>query len=134
MEGSLALNGASSVFVQGNYAYVAANTDDGLQVIELGENALYGLELGALETSSLQVDNHAQFNNYVDVKGGLGVGASANIAGSLSVGKQLIDSSGNAGTAGQVLSSTSTSTQWMDALSSIPSSYWRGSIDRYGRL
>ena len=62
----------------------------------------------------MQVDNHAQFNNYVDVKGGLGVVASANIAGSLSVGKQLIDSSGNAGTAGQVLSSTSTSTQWID--------------------
>ena len=103
-----------------------------LQVIELGGNTLYGLELGTLETSSLQVDNHAQFNNYVDVKGGLAVGASANIAGSLSVGKQLIDSSGNAGTAGQVLSSTSTSTQWVDAcFIKYPKSYWRGSIDRW---
>jgi len=41
------------------------------------------LETGALKTSSIQVDNHAQFNNYLDVKGGLSVGSSVNIDGSL---------------------------------------------------
>ena len=83
--GALELNGASSVFVQGNYAYVAGSLDDGFQVIELGQNSVYGLEVGALETSGLQADNHAQFNNYVDVKGGLSVGRSARIEGNVAV-------------------------------------------------
>ena len=64
---------ALSVFVQGNYAYVASLSDNGLQAIELGQNSLSNLEVGALEASGLPVDNHAQFNNYVDVKGGLSV-------------------------------------------------------------
>ena len=54
-------------------------------MVELGTNELYGLDVGALKTASLQVDNHAQFNNYVDVKGGLSVGASAKIDGKLSI-------------------------------------------------
>ena len=83
---TLELNGAASVFVRGNYAYVSSSADDGLQVIELGNNSLYGLEVGSLDASSLQVDNHAQFNSYVGVKGGLSVGASTRIAGGLSVG------------------------------------------------
>ena len=83
--GTLELDGASSVFVQGNYAYVTAGIDDGFQVIELGQNILYGLEVGSLEASGLQVDNHAQFNNYVDVKGGLSVGRSARIEGNVAV-------------------------------------------------
>ena len=81
----LALDGAFSVSVQGNYAYVASFNDDGLQVIELGQNSLYGLEVGALEASGLQVDNYAQFNNHVDVKGGLSVGRSARIEGNVAV-------------------------------------------------
>ena len=59
--------------------------DDGFQVVELGTNRLYGLEVGALETSSLEVDSHTQFNSYIDVKGGVNVGESAHIKGSLSV-------------------------------------------------
>ena len=35
--GSLELDGAISVFVQGNYAYVAADADDGLQVIDISD-------------------------------------------------------------------------------------------------
>jgi len=92
--GSLELNGAFSVFVQGNYAYVVAQADDGFQVIQLGSsNQRSTLEIGALNTSSIQVDNHAQFNNYVDVKGGLSVGASAKVDGSLSVGGRIKASS-----------------------------------------
>ena len=84
-DGVLALDGATSVFVQGNYAYVTSLNNNGLQVIELGQNILYGLEVGSLEASGLQVDNHAQFNNYVDVKGGLSVGRSARIEGNVAV-------------------------------------------------
>ncbi len=92
--GSLELNGAFSVFVQGNYAYVVAQADDGFQVIQLGSsNQRSTLEIGALNTSSIQVDNHAQFNNYVDIKGGLSVGASAKVDGSLSVGGRIKASS-----------------------------------------
>ena len=83
--GALELDGAISVFVQGNYAYVTSDIDDGFQVIELGQNILYGLEVGSLEASGLHVDNHAQFNNYVDVKGGLSVGRSARIEGNVAV-------------------------------------------------
>ena len=121
-DGSLEMDGAINIFVQGNYAYVAGYVDDGFQLIELGKNRLYGAEVGALAASSLQVDNHALFNNNSDIKGGLSVGASANIDGSLSIGKELIDADGDAGTAGQVLSSTGTSTNWMDsdALQDVP--------------
>ena len=35
--GSLELAGASSVFIQGDYAYVAARDDNGLQVIDISD-------------------------------------------------------------------------------------------------
>ena len=77
-DGSYELDAAIDVFVQGNYAYGIGYVDDGFQVIELGTNRLYGLEVGALETSSLEVDSPSLFNNNIDVKGGLSVGASTN--------------------------------------------------------
>ena len=64
---------------------------------------------------------NAQFGNYVDIRGGLSVSASTNIQGSLSVAKEFIDSNGDGGDAGQVLSaiktgtgtSTITGTKWI---------------------
>lgn len=117
-DASLHLEDARGLFVQGNHAYVTGS--GGFQVVQLGTNELYGLDVGSLKTSSLQVDNHAQFNNYVDAKGGLSVGASSKFDGNVSLGSSLRDSSGDAGTSGQVLSSTVTGTDWMDlSISSI---------------
>ena len=124
-DASLALFRALSVFVQGNYAYVASLSDNGLQAIELGQNSLSNLEVGALEASGLQVDNHAQFNNYVDVKGGLSVGSSLKVDGdagfngvltansTTTLNAALVDGYGISGTNGQLLSSTGTRTQWI---------------------
>ena len=67
--------------------------EHGLQVISLGNNEFYSLKVGSLETSSIQVDNHAQFSSYLNVRGGLSVGASANINGGLSVGGRIKASS-----------------------------------------
>ena len=119
---NLALFRALSVFVQGNYAYVASLSDNGLQAIELEQNSLSNLEVGALEASGLQVDNHAQFNNYVDVKGGLSVGSSLKVDGdagfngvltansTTTLNAALVDGYGISGTNGQLLSSTGTRT------------------------
>jgi len=115
-DGTLHLENARGLFVQGNQAYVTGS--GGFQVVQLGSNELYGLDVGALKASSLQVDNHAQFNNLIDVKGGLSVGASAKFEGNVSLGSSLRDATGDAGTAGQVLSSTSTGTNWIDISSS----------------
>ena len=38
-DGSLELDGAEAVFVQGNYAYVASVADDGFQVIDISNPA-----------------------------------------------------------------------------------------------
>ena len=119
--GDTLLNQATSVYVRGNNAYMTSLGEHGLQVISLGNNEFYSLKVGSLETSSIQVDNHAQFSSYLNVRGGLSVGASANIneglsvGGSLNVRKEFIDSSDDAGTAGQVLSSTATGTNWVNA-------------------
>ena len=94
---ALRLDGAHDVFVKGNYAYVSGNQDGGIQVLELGQNSVYGLEVGALEASGLQVGNYAQFNNNVDIKGGLGVGGSAQIEGDLGVNGENHHIEGNVG-------------------------------------
>jgi len=111
--GSLELNGPFGVYVQGGYAYVASYTDSGFQILDLGANRMHNLEVGGLGASSLYVDSYAKFNNYADIKGGLSVGGSANVDGSLSVGRQLIDADGDVGSTGQVLSATGTSTNWV---------------------
>ncbi len=85
-EGSnLRLNGANNLFVQGNHTYVASLLDHGIQIVALGVNTPYGMEVGALNASSLQVDNYAQFNNALDIKGGLSVASTAKIDKGLSV-------------------------------------------------
>ena len=146
-DASLALFRALSVFVQGNYAYVASLSDNGLQAIELGQNSLSNLEVGALEASGLQVDNHAQFNNYVDVKGGLSVGSSLKVDGdagfngvltansTTTLNAALVDGYGISGTNGQLLSSTGTRTQWITTgilpatagQNTNTTTYWNGS-------
>ena len=91
--GSLALDEALSVFVQGDFAYVMGQLDNGLQLLSLGGDEFGTLEVGAFAASSLALDNHAQFSNYVDVKGGLSEGFSANINGGLNVGGKIKASS-----------------------------------------
>ena len=88
---------------------------------------MYGLDVGTLEASGLQVDNYAQFNNYVDVKGGLSVGSSLKVDGdagfngvltansTTTLNAALVDGFGKEGLDGQLLSSTSTRTQWITA-------------------
>ena len=110
-DATLHLENARGLFVQGNQAYVTGS--GGFQIVQLGTNELYGLDVGTLKASSLQVDNHAQFNNSIAVKGGLSVGASAKFEGNVSLGSSLRDATGDVGTAGQVLSSTSTGTDWI---------------------
>ena len=111
----------ATIFVKGNFLYAIASAHDAFQVISLGKNNLYGLEVGSLDVGSIHVANLAQFGNYVDIRGGLSVSASTNIQGSLSVAKEFIDSNGDGGDAGQVLSaiktgtgtSTITGTKWI---------------------
>ena len=120
-EADAKLFGAATVFVKGNYLYALAARQDAFQVVSLGKNKLYGMEVGSLDVGSIHLGNLAQFGNYVDIRGGLSVSASTNIQGSLSVAKEFIDSNGDGGDAGQVLSaiktgtgtSTITGTKWI---------------------
>ncbi len=120
-EADAKLFGPATIFVKGNYLYALAANLDAFQVVSLGKNKLYGMEVGSLDVGSIHLGNLAQFGNYVDIRGGLSVSASTNIQGSLSVAKEFIDSNGDGGDAGQVLSaikkgtgtSTITGTKWI---------------------
>ncbi|MDB9899824.1 hypothetical protein OAC85_02735 [Flavobacteriaceae bacterium] len=89
-------SGPFAISFQENTAYIVSNRGDALNVFSTGDNQLFSLTVGALTASSIQVENNAI------------------VGGNLSVGLALMDSSGNSGTAGQVLSSTGTSTKWVD--------------------
>ncbi|MBD3311159.1 MAG: hypothetical protein GF349_01520, partial [Candidatus Magasanikbacteria bacterium] len=69
-----------SIFVHGNYAYVTTGRptsgNDGLTVIDVSGVKISNAEIGTAKIGSMQVMNHALFDNSINVKGGLMVGNS----------------------------------------------------------
>jgi len=75
--------GPSSVAVSGRYVYVGNFNSASLQTFDLGGAYLQHLEAGAVETGGLQVRDTARVGNNLEVRGGLTVGSSAQIFGSI---------------------------------------------------
>ncbi len=85
------------VFVAGRYAYVASHDNSYLAAFELNNLEAPGAELGAVHTDDLQVGDSAAVGNNLDVQGGLTVGQSARIDGSVSIGGYTAWHAGNDG-------------------------------------
>jgi YVTN family beta-propeller protein len=88
-------SGPQSLAVAGRYAYVANFYANTLQIFDLGGAYLQQLEVGALETGTLQTRDTATVGNNLDVRGGLTVSASARISGGLSVDNGTIAGDGS---------------------------------------
>ncbi len=67
------LDAAISVFVSGNYAYVANFAHDSLAVIDIGGSTISNLAVGTAKVGNLSVDAFAQFGQGAYFAGGLGV-------------------------------------------------------------
>ena len=87
--GGALLNQPISVFVSGNYAYVASFSSNALEIVDLGGSYIANSEIGSLNTDTLQVGNFAQFNQNVLINSGLNVGGNSMFGGSLTVSGSL---------------------------------------------
>jgi|GEM_PF-2314617 len=74
-----------SVYVQGRYAYVANYGASTLQIFDLGGAYIQQLEVGGVETGTLQTRGNATINGDQAVVGGLTVGQSLQMSGNLGV-------------------------------------------------
>jgi hypothetical protein len=72
-----------SIFVSGRYAYVTIGGIDSLQIFDLGGEYAQQLQAGGAEVGTLTVDTNAQVNGDQTIAGGLSVGGSAQIGGSI---------------------------------------------------
>jgi len=76
----------TGVAVQGRYAYLVNNSDNTMQIFDLGGTYTQQLEAGGAEFGSLGVDNNASITGDTSIGGGLQVGASLQASGNLGVG------------------------------------------------
>jgi hypothetical protein len=74
-----------SIAVAGRYAYVVNYADNTLQVYDVGGSYIQHLEVGAMETGTLQTGDTVTVGSNLDVRGGLTASGSARISGGLSV-------------------------------------------------
>jgi hypothetical protein len=90
-----------TVWVQGRYAYVDAQTGYTLSVFDLGGIYSSSVQAGGLETGTLGVDSNALIGGTLSVGAGFTVGGSANVNGS-------VNAYGGANIAGNVILGAST--------------------------
>jgi len=76
---------AWAIAVSGRYLYAVNGSAKTLQVFDFGGAFIQPMEVGSLETGTLQTRDTATVGNNLDVRGGLTVSASARISGGLSV-------------------------------------------------
>ena len=88
------LFGPYSIAVSGRYMYVVNGSASTMQVFDFGGAFVQPMEVGALETGTLQTRDTATVGNNLDVRGGLTVSASARISGGLSVDNGNITGNG----------------------------------------
>ncbi|NDC96419.1 hypothetical protein EB077_14030, partial [bacterium] len=79
------INGPISVYVQGRYAYITNQGTNTLQIIDTGSVYIQQLEVGGIETATLQTRGNATVNGDQAVVGGLTVGQSLQVSGNLGV-------------------------------------------------
>jgi len=72
--GATQLDGASSVYVSGKYAYVAAQYDDALSIVDISGIDAPSANIGSIESSVLTVTENAEIGNNLSVRNGLNIG------------------------------------------------------------
>ena len=103
-------------------AYVASSTSGITGSGTLNTIPLWtpdGLKLGDSIITQAVSGQGVTITGQLDVTQDFNVSGSAEFTGSVSVNEQLFDGDGSIGTAGQVLSSTGTQTEWVDSSAAI---------------
>jgi hypothetical protein len=77
-----------SVYVSGRYAYVVDDSSSPatLQIFDLGGSYIQQLQVGGIETGTLQVDSNSILNGDANIAGGITVGSNADVNGNAAVG------------------------------------------------
>jgi hypothetical protein len=81
--GADTLNGATSIAIAGNYAYVASRIDDGVQILDLGGFTTPTTEIGSLLANKIETNQLYTDTSYI--YSSLNVGTNALIGGALTI-------------------------------------------------
>jgi DNA-binding beta-propeller fold protein YncE len=75
------MDSAQSVTVSGNYAYVAGYLSDNLAIVDIGALEVSNVSAGQIKTDNLEVQQHAQFDQGINVMGGANIGSDLYVQG-----------------------------------------------------